>query len=76
MGSWGEVEPIDSRSKDSSASWCAHSFPRMRIGYTNGNTVLVGTVRDQAELTGFLQRFSDLGLSIVSVTMVDDPAGR
>ena len=53
-----------------------HSFPRMRIAYRNGNTVLVGTVRDQAELTGFLQRFSDLGLTIVSVTTGDDPAGR
>ena len=53
-----------------------HSFPRMRIVYRNGNTVLVGPVRDQAELTGFLQRFSDLGLSILSVTAVDDPPGR
>ena len=53
-----------------------HSFPRMRIVYRNGNTVLVGPVRDQAELTGFLQRFSELGLSILSVTVVDDPAGR
>jgi hypothetical protein len=48
----------------------------MRLAYRNGNTVLVGPVRDQAELTGFLQRFSDLGLSIVSVTMVDDRAER
>lgn len=53
-----------------------HSFPGMRLAYRNGNTVLVGPVRDQAELTGFLQRFSDLGLSIVSVMTVDDPAER
>ena len=53
-----------------------HSFPRMRIVYEGGNTVLVGPVRDQAELTGLLQRFSDLGLSILSVTTVDDPPGR
>ncbi len=49
-----------------------HSFPRMRIRYTNGNTLLVGPVRDQAELTGMLQRFSDLGLSLLSVTALDE----
>jgi len=32
------------------------SFPRMRIVYKKGNTVLVGPVRDQAELTGLLQQ--------------------
>jgi hypothetical protein len=51
----------------------SHSFPRMRIRYKNGNTLLVGPVRDQAELTGLLQRFSDLGLNLVSVTALDEP---
>jgi hypothetical protein len=49
-----------------------HSFPRMRIVYKNGNTVLVGPVQDQAELTGMLQRFSDLGVNLVSVTALGD----
>jgi hypothetical protein len=49
------------------------SFPRMRIAYKNGNTVLVGPVQDQAELTGLLQHFLGLGLKLVSVTAVDDP---
>jgi len=49
------------------------SFPRMRIVYRNGNTVLVGPVRDQAELSGLLQHFLDLGVTLVSVTTVDDP---
>jgi hypothetical protein len=48
------------------------SFPRMRIVYKNGNTVLLGPVRDQAELTGILQRFMDLGVSLVSVSVLDD----
>ena len=48
-----------------------HSFPRMRIVYKNGNTVLEGPVRDQAELTGLLQRFSDLGVNLLSVTALD-----
>jgi hypothetical protein len=50
----------------------SHSFPRMQIRYTNGNTLLVGPVRDQAELTGMLQRFSDLGISLLSVTALDE----
>jgi hypothetical protein len=49
-----------------------HSFPRMRIVYKNGNTVLVGPVRDQAELTSLLQRFSDLGMNILSLTALGD----
>jgi hypothetical protein len=47
------------------------SFPRMGIVYKNGNTVLLGPVRDQAELTGMLQRFSDLGLNLLSLTVLD-----
>jgi hypothetical protein len=49
------------------------SFPRMRIVDKNGNTVLVGPVRDQAELTGLLQHFPEMGVTLVSVTTVDDP---
>jgi hypothetical protein len=48
------------------------SFPRMRIVYKNGNTVLVGPVRDHAELTGLLQHFLELGITLVSVTAVDE----
>lgn len=52
------------------------SFPRMRIVYKNGNTVLVGPVRDQAELNGLLQHFLQLGITLVSVTAVDEPSLR
>ena len=52
------------------------SFPRMRIVYKNGNTVLVGPVRDQAELNGLLQHFLQMGITLVSVTAVDDPSLR
>lgn len=52
------------------------SFPRMRIVYTNGNTVLVGPVRDQAELNGMLRRFLELGIKLVSVTTLDDAPVR
>lgn len=52
------------------------SFPRMRIVYKNGNTVLVGPVRDQAELTGLLQHILELGCTLVSVTTVEDMSLR
>jgi len=52
------------------------SFPRMRIVYKSSNTVLEGPVRDQAELTGLLQHFLELGLTLVSVTTVEEPASR
>jgi hypothetical protein len=47
------------------------SFPRMRIFHRHGNTVLVGPVRDEAELSGMLQRLLDLGLKLRSVNMLD-----
>lgn len=47
------------------------SFPRMRIFHRHGNTVLVGPVRDEAELNGILQRFSALGLTLKSVNTLD-----
>jgi hypothetical protein len=52
------------------------SFPRMRIVYKKGNTVLVGPVRDQAELNGLLQHFLQMGVTLVSVTAVDEPSLR
>jgi hypothetical protein len=44
----------------------------MRIAHKNANTVLVGPVRDQAELNGLLQHFLEMGITLVSVTAVDD----
>lgn len=50
----------------------ARSFPRMQIVYKEANTVLVGPVRDQAELNGLLQRFLELGFTLLSVAAIDD----
>jgi hypothetical protein len=44
----------------------------MSAGHDRGTTVLVGCVRDQAELQGLLQRVSDLGLTLLSATAIDD----
>jgi len=43
----------------------------MTLSYDHGNTVLMGVVRDQAELQGLLQRVTDLGLTLISVSAVD-----
>ena len=48
----------------------------MTLTREDGNTVLVGLVRDQAELQGFLQRLSDFGLTLLSATAVNEPSGR
>jgi hypothetical protein len=52
------------------------SFPRMRIAYKENNTVLVGPVADQTELNGLLQYLGELGLTLVSVTVVEDQPAR
>ena len=45
----------------------------------NGETVLTGSVRDQAALHGILSRLADLGLPLVSVAStgisIEKPAG-
>ena len=48
-----------------------HLFEGMSLTHDHGNTVLVGRVRDQAELHGLLQRFADLGLTLLSVDAID-----
>ena len=42
----------------------------MTLTREGGNTVLLGDVRDQAELQGLLQRISDFGLTLLSATAV------
>lgn len=44
------------------------SFSGMSMRRTNGNTIFVGPVRDQAELHGLLNRCLALGLTLVSVS--------
>jgi hypothetical protein len=44
----------------------------MTLTRAHGKTVLVGFVRDQAELHGILQRIFDLGLTLLSASTVDE----
>ena len=43
----------------------------MSVRRDQGHTVLIGDVRDQAELQGLLQRIGELGLTLLSVAAVD-----
>jgi hypothetical protein len=49
------------------------AFHGMTLTRDAGNTLLVGRVRDQAELHGVLQRVSDLGLTLLGVAE-DEPS--
>jgi hypothetical protein len=53
-----------------------HAFPGMALTRDEGTTVLLGDVRDQAELQGLLQRVSDLGLTLLSATAVEEDAPK
>ncbi|MGA9874817.1 MAG: hypothetical protein WBQ21_03320 [Solirubrobacteraceae bacterium] len=47
------------------------AFDGMTLTREQGKTMLVGPVVDQAELQGLLQRVADLGLSLISATVID-----
>jgi hypothetical protein len=44
----------------------------MTLSREHGNTVLVGIVRDQAELQGLLHRVSDFGLTLLSAVVIEE----
>ena len=47
-------------------------FKGMTLERSDGNTILLGRIRDQAELQGLLTRISDLGLTLLSAKSLDD----
>ena len=50
------------------------TFDGMTLSRSEGTTTLTGHVRDQSELQGLLRRVSDLGLTLLGVTTIDDGA--
>jgi hypothetical protein len=52
------------------------AFEGMTLTREEGNTVLTGPVRDQAELHGLLQRVSELGLTLLGVAALDEEVAR
>jgi hypothetical protein len=56
----------------------APAFDGMTVRCTGGQTAITGTVVDQSQLHGLLDRVGELGLELVSVNPVGDddpPAG-
>ena len=50
------------------------AFEGMKLTRGDGTTTLTGTIRDQTELQGVLQRITDLGLTLLELTAVDNVA--
>ena len=50
----------------------AQAFEGMTLTRGAGTTLLVGRVRDQAELQGLLTRISELGLTLLSAKTIDE----
>ena len=52
------------------------AFKGMTLTRQQGDTILEGPVRDQAEFEGLLRRVSDFGLTLLSANAVRDVAGK
>ncbi len=50
-------------------------FADLCVRADGGETVIVGPVDDQAALHGLLARIRDLGLPLLAVRVLDEPAG-
>jgi hypothetical protein len=52
----------------------AYLFKGMQMNQVEGTTVLTGDVIDQAQLHGYIERFEELGLELLSVEQVREPS--
>ena len=52
----------------------AYLFNGMRMERVEGTTVLTGEVIDQAQLHGFIERFEELGLELLTVEQTGKPS--
>jgi hypothetical protein len=52
----------------------AYLFNGMQMNQVEGTTVLTGDVIDQAQLHGYIERFEELGLELLSVEQVREPS--
>ncbi len=48
------------------------SFDGMNINYEGDNTILSGTVKDEAYMHGILNRIRDLNLKLISLTTSEE----
>ena len=51
----------------------AYLFNDMRMDRIEGTTTLTGNVVDQAQLHGYIERFEELGLELLSVEQMREP---
>lgn len=58
------------------ASWSEWFSGLAIIPLENGETRLVGPILDQAELHGLLNRIRDVGLTLVAVNPLNEPAAE
>ena len=49
----------------------ASAFDDMEVESAGGRSMLVGSIEDQAQLLGLVERIASLGLTLVSVAPVD-----
>ena len=52
----------------------AYLFNGMKMQRIEGTTVLTGTVIDQAQLHGYIERFEELGLELLTVEQTAEPS--
>jgi hypothetical protein len=52
----------------------ARLFNGMQMEQTGGTTTLTGRVVDQAQLHGYIERFEELGLELLSVEQMASPS--
>ena len=50
----------------------AYLFNGMRMECVEGTTVLTGSVLDQAQLHGYIERFEELGLELLTVEQMKE----
>ena len=50
----------------------AYLFNGMEMQRVDGTTVLTGTVVDQAQLHGYIERFEELGLELLTVEQMSE----
>ena len=54
----------------------ASAFTGMTVSAASGKTEITGAIIDQSHLQGLLERISDLGLTLYSVTPLDNGNGE
>jgi hypothetical protein len=54
----------------------ALAFDGMTMRCGNGQTVLTGTIVDQAHMHGLLNQLGELGLDLVSLASIEDDPGQ